>query len=305
MPRKATRRNYKVSERSLELNVLSEIINILRRTGYISSYIIGYTTREEAHHGLDVSIGTTGALLIAFQFKAPSSARSNSYSSYRFRIGERCWVCSNPYVRRNTLLNTLLNLGIDPKCINQHTILYVTALVMKRFLNTDVYYTFPLVYRYSELGASVPHVLNRTVFMRVLDFPVDTILSCSTHSVEITVARSSTYPVSINIRSKPHKFPADKAVIGSNIIDVIKTSLESRESKKEHSNEEIVHVPSEELRLLIKKSLLTKIDAEGIEPDRELLQKVEKLSGALANVSFSYRGHGIAINTGKEKETKK
>lgn len=140
-------RRNNISERSLELNVLSEAIERIRRL-IGDAYIVGYTARQEHFHGLDVSINAPGMIISAYQFKAPNGRGD----LYRFTIANRCWICSNPRLGsrqqpRREIIELLQRYNLSEKCINQHLILYVTATLFERMTKTRalVYYAFSLI----------------------------------------------------------------------------------------------------------------------------------------------------------------
>ena len=77
----------KISEKSLELNVGAELLNVLRRRwGMRKAYLRGLTQREEHDEGVDFFAEMPSSTRIfAFQFKAPKG-RWGDRTPYRFTI---------------------------------------------------------------------------------------------------------------------------------------------------------------------------------------------------------------------------
>ena len=76
----------KISEKSLELNVGAELLNVLRGSwGMKKAYLRGLTQREERQEGVDffAQLSPT-ARIFAFQFKAPKG--QNDQIPYRFTL---------------------------------------------------------------------------------------------------------------------------------------------------------------------------------------------------------------------------
>jgi len=286
-------RDNKVSERSLEFNVLNEMIECTKRY-FRKAYIVGYTTRQEAHHGLDVSINIPGYMLSAYQFKAPTSCKSRAVSyctSYTFTIGNRCWVCSNPYLRhrgqaRQQIINLLSSLGLRESCINQHTLLYVVSLAIETYLGANVYYAFPLVYDYYELEQRIPGITNYTVTIRVRDFPISTILDCKSHRVEITLLSPISNIVDVVVYSKPTKIPSDKIRLAAEVVEKDLKDLKRRPRTA-------IHIKPEDLLDMLTREFIHKAEEEDV--GKDLMERAESLAKALVGVSFSYRGLTIAV----------
>lgn len=77
----------KVSEKSLELNVGSELIGMLRRRGLRKAYLRGLTQREERQEGVDFFVHLDlRTRIFAFQFKAPRGTSENI--PYRYTISD-------------------------------------------------------------------------------------------------------------------------------------------------------------------------------------------------------------------------
>ena len=76
----------KVSEKSLELNLATEILNLLRNEwGLPKAYLRGLTQREEKQEGVDFFAQLNPkARLFAFQFKAPRGM--SEATTYRFSL---------------------------------------------------------------------------------------------------------------------------------------------------------------------------------------------------------------------------
>ena len=286
-------RGRAISERSLELNVLGEALEYIRRS-LGKAYIVGYTTRQEALHGLDVSINAPGVIISAYQFKAPSSGHGDIY---RFRIGDRCWICSNPRLGsrrqpRREINGLLQKLGLPDTCINQHTILYAVATVLETTLNTPVYYAFPLIRDYTELEQRTPGIINYTVLIRVRDMPIRTVLDCKPHKVEVTLPANNPSNITVTIHSRPEKTPQHKYAIMSKVLD----ELAKREIQPKTM--QAVHLDPENLQQILEKELSEKASQENLEP--ELIERVKLLIKAITMTSFSYRGTALTVKRGKK-----
>lgn len=211
----------KVSERTLEFNFIAEFLEKLR-VNYPKAFAYGYTTRHEPRHGLDLSIGLSGKILAAFQFKAPSSGRGNTYW---FTIGNRGGRggCANPRCKGiRTNGKTTVS-----QCCTQHVALVLTALAVSRATGDPrppVYYAFPLIASTSELQQHVPDVLSRTFLVNVLDLPLD----CGRHRVGV-VYNAGTPPWGSNvlgpynsyivIHSAPIPLPGDKITTADKLLE--------------------------------------------------------------------------------------
>ena len=288
-------RGKTISERSLEFNVISEALEFIRR--YIGkAYVVGYTTRQEALHGLDISIDAPGVIIAAYQFKAPSSGRN---TIYRFKIGDRCWLCSNPNLnlRKQSLkgiVALLQELGLENKCINQHTLLYTTALMLERFLSVPVYYAFPLVRDYAELESRTPGIIDFTVLIRVINMPVRTVLDCEPHKVEIELPNNNPNNINVIINSKPQKLPREKY---TTLRKVLTTAIEKKDLPKA---KQTIHVSSKELREILESELRERALQEDVEP--ELIEKIKSFAKAITEIRYSYRGSALTIKReGKRK----
>ncbi|MCD6301387.1 MAG: hypothetical protein J7L82_04875 [Staphylothermus sp.] len=129
-----------VSEKSLEMNVSENLVNIVRRS-YPKAYVYGYNTRIEAIHGLDCSINIPRHYRItSFQFKKPNSRTNNNYSF-------------------------VFNINL------QHLKIIALAIVIKEELNKDphIYYALPCICRSNDMETVSPRFITRTLFIPVLD----------------------------------------------------------------------------------------------------------------------------------------
>ena len=82
-------RKREVSEKSLELNVCSEMLQALRgHAGYRKALWIGLTQREERQQGLDVRVRNTAGLALMLQFKSPWATYYGDVL-YKFSINKR------------------------------------------------------------------------------------------------------------------------------------------------------------------------------------------------------------------------
>lgn len=250
------------------------------------AYIVGYTTREEAGHGLDISIDAPGITMTAFQFKAVTSGHGDTY---RFRIGDRCWICSNPRVGsrrvpRNEISLILQQLGLPPGCLNQHTLLYVTSVVLES-AGVPVYYAFPLIRSYNELESRILRILDYTILVRVRDMPIRTVLDCKFHTVEIALRNNNPNNATVTIHSEHTELPEGKYHTLSGLLEKIieiSKKAEDRKIKKE------IHLDPETLRQLLETEFTEKARQEELEP--ELRNRAVTLAKAITKISFSYRG---------------
>lgn len=124
----------KVSEKSLELNVGSELLHLLRsRWGMPKTYLRGLTQREESQEGVDFFARLPRATRVyAFQFKAPKGRFEAE--PYRFTIQRR-----------------------------QHDKLSALASGSPG----GVYYVLPFYISHAKLRTEVPNLLQDTWFLRV------------------------------------------------------------------------------------------------------------------------------------------
>lgn len=120
----------KISEKSLELNVGAELLNLMRGPWSMpKAYLRGLTQREERQQGVDffVQLSST-ARIFAFQFKAPKGSHDGT-----------------PY--RYTLVR------------EQHDILHALA---QGFPNA-VFYVLPFYAAHQKLQRDVPNLIQDTL----------------------------------------------------------------------------------------------------------------------------------------------
>jgi hypothetical protein len=124
----------KISEKSLELNLGAELLNLLRGPwGMPKAYLRGLTQREERQQGVDFFAQLNPMTRIfAFQFKAPKGRHDGT-----------------PY--RYTLVR------------EQHDLLHMLA---KAFPNA-VFYVLPFYATHPKLQHHVPNLMQDTWFLRV------------------------------------------------------------------------------------------------------------------------------------------
>lgn len=156
-----------ISEKSLEMNVNENLVNVIRQWGglFSKAFIYGFTLREEKYRGLDSSINLPGnnRFLFALQYKKPTNMNNNIY---RFEINTNR---------------------------KQHVILRISS-----FLYKNVWYVFPLFIDTLELSQCSPNFLDRTCFINICDFPPYTFNS-DIHVVEIN---SQNFSASVFSRNK-------------------------------------------------------------------------------------------------------
>ena len=82
-------RRKEVSEKSLELNVCSEMLQCLRGyPDYRKALWVGLTQREERQQGLDARIRNAGDLALMLQFKSPWATYYGD-NLYKFSINKK------------------------------------------------------------------------------------------------------------------------------------------------------------------------------------------------------------------------
>jgi len=127
----------RVSEKTLELNVGAEIIQIIREGGYPTAYLCGLTQLEESRLGADSLVELPdGTRLMAFQFKRPHKAGQ----PHRFQL-----------VRRQHELLWALD-GMKPG---------------------SVMYMLPFIDVIETLHAALPVLTDNTGSVLVRDLPTD------------------------------------------------------------------------------------------------------------------------------------
>lgn len=94
-------RRKQVSEKSLELNICSEILQCVRRwPGCQKALWVGFTQAQESQTGMDELLGSLGVgILIMLQFKAPWGI-SVEDRYYRFSVTERQHSTLNLFARQ-------------------------------------------------------------------------------------------------------------------------------------------------------------------------------------------------------------
>jgi len=188
--------NLAITEKTLEINVCGELVQHIRSTGYLKAYVYGFSTRKEVFHGLDISINVPrSSLVLGIQFKAPRRMGT----IYMFKIGDRARRGCSSYTSSSR----------NP-CINQHYALLNCAVTISITYNVyppPAYYAFPLIADMVELEASVPDTLSQTVFVRVVDFPLQTFFDCRPHIVRIdkTTRRVRVYSKEFEIQALSFK----------------------------------------------------------------------------------------------------
>jgi len=150
-----------ISEKSLELNICGNIINVLRKNlNFRKVFLYGYTLRAEHRTGLDVSINLPNnkLFLLGLQFKKPIKKYGNY--TYVFPI--------NNNSKRD-----------------QHIMLFISSLIFD-----DIYYSFPAFIDTVELSNYSPNFLLRTFFIHIKDFPPHT-FDRQQHTVIIDIKRGT------------------------------------------------------------------------------------------------------------------
>ena len=146
----------RVSEKSLELNVGAELLDIFRNSwGLQKTYLRGLTQKEEAAEGADFFAQLSPCSRIAaFQFKAPSINKARaSKGSFPFRI------------------------RIQKE---QHLSLYDLAKIKKK----SVYYVVPFYTDHHRLQQDIPNLLQDTWFIPVEDMEPTAIFGqCNSRTV--------------------------------------------------------------------------------------------------------------------------
>ena len=127
----------KVSEKSLELNVGAELLDVMRRRWRMrKAYLRGLTQAEEHREGVDVFARMPSSTrVLAFQFKAPKG-QWGDVTPYRFTIQR-----------------------------DQHDSLSHLASIWP----TGVFYVLPFFVEPAKLQHEVPHLLRDTWLLRVAD----------------------------------------------------------------------------------------------------------------------------------------
>jgi len=147
-----------ISEKSLELNITENLLRVTRN--YFSrAFAYGFTLRQEARVGLDVSINLPyQSKIFCFQFKRPVSHNP-------------------PYLYRFLINNNITR--------DQHLKLYLVSIVLHHIFRKDiVFYSFPCFSSTYQLAHFSPNFLSQTFFVSPRVMPRG-ILDFNVHLVEI------------------------------------------------------------------------------------------------------------------------
>ena len=160
-----------VSEKSLELNVCTEMLQGIRAyPAYQKASWVGLTQREEREEGLDAKIQNAPGVALMLQFKSPW-ATSNVDWVYKFSINR-----------------------------TQHE-------ALERLGRPDaVYYVFPLYSKWSKVDKDAPDLLQDTWLVPVSCIPSTFLLREST-----PIQVRKTTPSDIDVRGYPHWKPTCNA----------------------------------------------------------------------------------------------
>jgi len=140
-----------VSEKTLELNVVAELLEYFRIFYSPKIFFRGLTLREEGVMGYDNSISLGSAEFTFFQFKAPKRRNPTTF-----------------YINNN-------------KKNDQHNILYNLAYQAGPGV---VFYAFPVFFSDFDMFAFSPQLLRNTYFMDIS--PIG-LLSPKQHKVEVNI----------------------------------------------------------------------------------------------------------------------
>ena len=177
-----------ISEKSLEMNVSENIVNIVRRN-HPKAYIYGYSARIEGIHGLDCSINIPGHLRItSFQFKKPNSRSDNNYKfTFNIRL--------------------------------QHLKIIALAIAIKEVLNKDphIYYALPCVCSSIDMESSSPRFIDKTLFVPVLH--LKQYVDASKHNIIVNI-NTRTFIIQSQKQGK------GKALTFDELWKVVKKSIE-------------------------------------------------------------------------------
>lgn len=144
------RRRKEVSEKSLELNVCTELLQYIRSWPDCDKALwFGLTQAQERQEGIDARIRNAGpGVAIMLQFKAPW-ATSVVDSLYKFSVNERQHEALEDLAGRNS---------------------------------NAVYYVFPLFSTWAKADQHAPELTNDTWLVPVSSIPLTTLTSLSTPS---------------------------------------------------------------------------------------------------------------------------
>jgi hypothetical protein len=148
-----------------------------------------------------------------------------------------------------------------------------------------VYYTFPLARNYRELEQKIPGIADHTILVRVRDMPIETVLDCKPHIVEIVVPNNNPNNATVTVYSAPKKLQP-----GS--YTTLTAALKEIAEKKLPPASQHIHLTQQELQQVLEEELQRRISEEKVEP--ELAERAERLAKAIVTVSFTYRGTGVA-----------
>lgn len=131
---------FPLSEKTLEQNVLENMINDIRHHIDPAAYIYGFSLKYESVTGLDSSLSVPGnPLMLAFQFK---KCFDSTASVYRFHFN------NNSYR-------------------DQHNFLYFSAVSVSP--PPVVFYALPAIVDIHQLSSVAPNFLDRTYLLDPMD----------------------------------------------------------------------------------------------------------------------------------------
>lgn len=145
-----------ISEKSLELNVCENIVNILRQQISNKAYIYGFTVKSEGLHGLDVSIRLPlTTRILGLQFKRP----------YKYYQTEYIFYINNNKKR------------------DQHLKILLAAIPISILgLLPSIFYALPTFCQPQDIESASPKFLTQTFFVDPLEIPFT-----GTHKYEIRI----------------------------------------------------------------------------------------------------------------------
>lgn len=131
--------SYPLTEKTLELNVLKNVLEDIQRTISHTAYLYGFSLKHESRTGLDANIRVRGnPLMLALQFKKAIRRRG---SVYVFRFN------NNTYY-------------------DQHNMLYLTSWLTRS--RSSVFYALPAYADINELSRSSPNFHVNTYLLNPL-----------------------------------------------------------------------------------------------------------------------------------------
>lgn len=132
--------SYPLTEKTLELNVLKNVLENIQRNISPTAYLYGFSLKHESTTGLDANIRVRGnPLMLALQFK--KAVRRWRRPVYTFRFN------NNTYY-------------------DQHNMLYLTAWLTRP--TSSVFYALPAYADINELSRSSPNFHVNTYFLNPL-----------------------------------------------------------------------------------------------------------------------------------------